>query len=349
MSNKVGRVGQRSIFCDAAILHSSPTDTVTNAAKKETTSATLIGTRDITCCIDPMYTSPIKLYCKTLRCPNLGRHVSDNLDNFNPTDAHRYRWRVLLFEPHHQFARLTPAAAKAICEFGIPKKNGHMMTPLEPTNLIHQVYGRIVDAIIDRSLPPGHRIRQAELAEMLGVSRQPVSHALHLLHQQGLVSESGRKGFQVSQIDPVRIRQLYEVRSVIDGLAARLAAQRIDRDPAGRAELERVLEAGCKADDSTPLSILIARDVDFHRLIYRLSGNPAIAEMVESQWLHMQRSMATVLAELDYRTSAWSEHQAIVNRIFAGDAEGAEQAARAHATTAGQVTEERLATASLAA
>lgn len=223
------------------------------------------------------------------------------------------------------------------------------MTPLESTNLIQQAYGRILEAIVDRSLPPGHRIRQSELAELLGVSRQPVSHALHLLHQQGLVAQSGRKGFQVTQIDPRRIRQLYEVRSVIDGLAARLAAQRIREDGTGRAELERALQAGCGADDSTPLSALIACDVDFHRAIYRLSANPAVEEMVAPQWLHMRRSMATILAELDYRASAWIEHEAIAARIMAADARGAESAARAHALTAGQFTEERLANASRAA
>src|SRR5260370_34309044 len=113
------------------------------------------------------------------------------------------------------------------------------MIPLDPLpNLIDQVYARILEAIIDRSLPPGHRIRQNELAEKLGVSRQPVSHALHLLHRQGLVAESGRKGFGVTQLDPERIRQLYEVRGAIDALAAPLAALRIKAESAGPAQLE---------------------------------------------------------------------------------------------------------------
>src|ERR1700745_1268375 len=98
------------------------------------------------------------------------------------------------------------------------------MIPLEPApNLTEQVYARILGAITDRTLLPGQRIRQNELAEKLGVSRQPVSHALHLLHKQGLVAESGRRGFEVTQLDPERIRQLYEGRGAIDALAARLA------------------------------------------------------------------------------------------------------------------------------
>ena len=56
----------------------------------------------------------------------------------------------------------------------------------------------------------------------------------------------------------------------------------------------------------------------------------------------MRRSMATVLAELDYRDSAWAEHEAIAGHILAGNAKAAEAAALAHAQTAGRMTEERL-------
>jgi DNA-binding GntR family transcriptional regulator len=217
------------------------------------------------------------------------------------------------------------------------------MIPLEPApNLTDQVYARILEAITDRTLLPGQRITQNELAEKLGVSRQPVSHALHLLHRQGLLAESGRRGFEITQLDPARIRQLYEVRGAIDALAARLAAGRVRADPAGRAQLEAALRAGRAIDRKTPLSRLIALDVDFHTAIYRLAGNPAISEMIEPQWPHMRRSMATVLAELDYRESAWSEHEAIAAQIFAGNAKAAESAAQAHALTAGRRTEERL-------
>src|ERR1041384_6911660 len=98
------------------------------------------------------------------------------------------------------------------------------MIPLDPSpNLSEQVYARILEAITDRTLLPGQRITQNELAEKLRVPRQPVSHALHQLHRQGLLAESGRRGFEVTQLDPLRIRQLYEVRGAIDGLAARLA------------------------------------------------------------------------------------------------------------------------------
>ena len=217
------------------------------------------------------------------------------------------------------------------------------MIPLDPLpNLIDQVYSRILEAIADRTLEPGQRIRQNELADRLGVSRQPVSHALHLLHRQGLVAESGKRGFEVTQLDPSRIRQLYEVRGAIDALAARLATTRAGYDATGRARLEAALAAGGRIDRATPLAELITLDVDFHRAIYQLAGNPVIEETIAPQWPHMRRSMATVLAELNYRESAWTEHETIAAHILSGNAKAAESAAQAHALGAGRMTEERL-------
>lgn len=217
------------------------------------------------------------------------------------------------------------------------------MLPLDVApSLIQQVYDRLLASIVDHTLAPGHRIRQQELAERLGVSRQPVSHALHLLRRQGMVIESGRKGFQVTPLDPVRIRQLYEVRSALDGLAARLAAPRAGTDTANRRAFQAALAAGDGFDARTSLTDLIARDADFHRALYRLSGNPAIEEMAASQWPHMSRSMAAVLTDPANRTRVWAEHRTIAGQVLKGDAASAEAAARDHALTAGRVTEERL-------
>jgi len=229
-------------------------------------------------------------------------------------------------------------------EFGIPCSELSLsMMPLEPPpNLTDQVYRRVLEAIIDGSLPPASRIRQDELARKLGVSRQPVSHALLLLRREGLLAESGRRGFEVTELDPARLRQLYEVRSAVDALAAALAAKRVGSDHVGRKQLEAALHAGREIDPDTDRLQLIALDVEFHDAIYRLSGNPVIQEMMAPQWPHIRRSMAAVLAEADHRHSAWQVHAAIAQHILAGDPAAAERAAREHALTAGQRTEARL-------
>jgi DNA-binding GntR family transcriptional regulator len=224
------------------------------------------------------------------------------------------------------------------------------MMPLEETpSLIAQVYQRLLDAIADHTLAPGSRIRQGELAERLAVSRQPISHALHLLHRQGLVMEAGRKGFRVTPLDPDHILRLYEVRSALDGLAARLAASGAQRDRASRRKLEDALQGGQRITSETAVAELVQLDVAFHRALYEISGNPVIEETIGPQWAHMRRSMAYVLSRPGYPMTVWEEHTAIAERVFAGDAEGAECMAKAHALAAGRMTEERLRAVSEAA
>jgi DNA-binding GntR family transcriptional regulator len=211
-----------------------------------------------------------------------------------------------------------------------------------PESLIDRTYQQMLAAIADGTLLPGQRIRQAELADSLGVSRQPVSHALHLLKRQGLVEDTGRKGMRVVPLDPIRVMQLYQMREVVDGLAARLAAGR-KADRGGLDSLKRQLEAGARFDASTPIPALVRADTEFHRTLYRLSGNPAIEEMTGPLWPHLMRSMAMVLRAPDYAARVWrQEHPAIVDRIVAGDPAGAETAAREHAATAAALTAEEL-------
>ena len=213
-------------------------------------------------------------------------------------------------------------------------------------SLIDRTYQQILQAIADGTLAPGQRIRQAELADGLGVSRQPVSHALHLLKRQGLVEDAGRQGLRVVPLDPIRVLQLYQVREAIDGLAARLAAQTIAARTACSAEtdaLERLLAAGIQFSATTPIPILVRADTDFHRALYRLSANPAIEEITAPLWPHLMRSMATVLREPSYATRVWHrEHAAILRHVLAGDPAQAEAAARDHAATAARLTAEQL-------
>jgi DNA-binding GntR family transcriptional regulator len=201
-----------------------------------------------------------------------------------------------------------------------------MIQPLAISpSLIDQVYRRVLEAITDGTLAPGQRVRQAELADSFNVSRQPISHALHLLKRQGLVEDHGRKGLRVVPLDALRVLQLYQVREVVDGLAARLGA-------------------------TTPVPVLVRADTEFHRNLYALSNNPAIEEMTAPLWPHLMRSMAAVLREPDYASRVWQqEHPAILRHVLAGDAALAEAAAREHAATAAGLTARYLQAADAAA
>src|SRR5467141_3649438 len=108
---------------------------------------------------------------------------------------------------------------------------------------------------------------RSPLGSALGVSRQPISHALQLLKQQKLVEENGRRGLIVSGIDAERIRELYQVRTALDALAARLAAERIaGRVTASqrRGAAQRALAAGLALRPDAPVLAFIQADVAFH-------------------------------------------------------------------------------------
>lgn len=204
------------------------------------------------------------------------------------------------------------------------------LSPIAATpDLTDQVYQRLLYAICDGELAPGARLTQEELAATLGVSRQPVLQALRLLKKEGFVSDTGRRGLRVAPLEAHAITQVYEVRAVLDGLAARRAAQ-------AKAQLElAVILEGRRAAAGQHIGAMIDADMCFHHLIYAASGNPLIAETANHHWPHIRRAMGAVLQTIGLRRPVWDEHEAILQAINSGDADRAERLAREHCERAG--------------
>jgi len=203
-------------------------------------------------------------------------------------------------------------------------------------DLTEQVRQRLLEAICAGELAPGVRVTQEELAASLAVSRQPVLQALRLLKRDGFLTDAGRRGLMVSQLDGRTIAQVYEVRGVLDGLAARRAAM------AG-IELDRsVIAAGRRAAAGKTLAPMVEADMRFHRLLYAASGNPFIEQTADLHWQHIRRAMGAVLQSEGLRASVWDEHEAILDAIDATDAARAERLAREHGEAAGRNLARRL-------
>lgn len=93
--------------------------------------------------------------------------------------------------------------------------------------LVDDVISHLRQLILDQELPPGTALLQTELAEKLGVSRTPLREAFRILEREGLVKvANGNRTIEVARFDAEELRDLYEVREVIDGLAARLLARK---------------------------------------------------------------------------------------------------------------------------
>jgi DNA-binding GntR family transcriptional regulator len=207
------------------------------------------------------------------------------------------------------------------------------MESLKPQKtLVEQAYERILGAICEGTLAPGERLTQDELAARLQVSRQPVMTALGLLKQQGFLVEHGRRGLQVAPADRARFDAIYQFRSAVEPLAARLAAERATREQLARGR-ELVAHGRRRVADGDAAGALQA-DVDFHRWVYDTSGNPLIVESMATHWQHLRRSMGEVLRRPRYAQKVWKEHAAIVEAIAAGDGEAAAQAIGEHVRVA---------------
>lgn len=210
---------------------------------------------------------------------------------------------------------------------------------LGQTTLVEQVYDEILKEITDGRLKSNARLIQDELARSLGVSRQPVQQALLLLHSQGYLQEAAGSGLVVAPIDLRRASELYEIRCVVEGMAARLAAGRRDKAAADRAAA--LIDQGRKAARQGVISKLLRADMDFHKTIYDMSGNQMIRETLKPAWHQVGRVMGEVLAE-ETPGEIWDQHDAILSAILSGDADAAERHAQQHVSTVAAMFIERL-------
>lgn len=218
-------------------------------------------------------------------------------------------------------------------------------------SLTDTTYDRLVDAIATDRLPPGARLNQRDLADRLMVSRQPISHALNRLKATGLAVETGRKGLVVAPVDLVRLKDLYDLRTEIEGLVAARAAENIKAgacEPSDIAEMQRLLAFGAAISTESPVLDCITADVAFHLCLYRLCGSAVIAEAIAPLWPHFRRSMGSALSIHDHRKVSWDGHRAIAAGILAGDPVAARKAAREHIKTAGKTALRSLVTQQVA-
>jgi DNA-binding GntR family transcriptional regulator len=222
-----------------------------------------------------------------------------------------------------------------------PVHRGAIVTSISPIaiapDLAQQAYQSLLEAICDGRLAPGERLTQERLAESLSVSRQPVLQALLLLKRDGFIIDVGGRGMMVAPLTVEHIVHLYQVRSVLDGLAAREAARRrADLSPA-------LLAAGRKAAGNDTIAAMIDADLAFHRAIYCAAQNPLLLQSAERHWSHIRRVMGAVLQSVDTRAAIWDQHEAMLDAISAGNSELAQQLALHHCEAAGDSLARQLA------
>ncbi len=200
----------------------------------------------------------------------------------------------------------------------------------------HQPLGSIVlealrSAIIGGDYAPGDRLVEEEIAARFAVSRNPIRDALHALSVEGFVVIEPRRGARVATMDARRARELFEVRGPLEGLVARLAAER--HTPAHLADLRAVVARGQHAAAEQRLDELPALNTEFHAVLAAAADNELLAGTLGRlsdliRWVYAARIS-------ERSAQSWEEHAAIVEAIAAADAERAYRCGTSHITRAG--------------
>lgn len=170
-------------------------------------------------------------------------------------------------------------------------------------------------------------MREADLAERLGISRTPIRDALKRLESEGLVSAAPRRGLVVSQLEQDQVSELYAMRYVLEGLAARLAAQHASAAEIGamRDLLER--QARTRADDVAALAKLNRL---FHDVIYRATHNRYLVGTLDGLESSLALLPGTTYIAGGRAAVALRQHGDVVSAIERHDADRAEEVARKH-------------------
>ena len=190
-----------------------------------------------------------------------------------------------------------------------------------------RAYELIREQITTLELEPGAVINEQALASGLGMGLVPVREALRLLAHENLVVITPRHGLYVADVNVPDLEQLSEMRLALEGLSARLAAQRATADDIVILEALRKEQASTPAEDSRRLFDI---DHKFHQAVARSAHNKYLADSLERLFGLSQRLWYLVLPQLGFLSGAVEKHLDLVQAIERGDGDEAEQIMRRH-------------------
>lgn len=192
----------------------------------------------------------------------------------------------------------------------------HIVDTSTFSGLFDLVASELRRKIMTGELPPGMPLRQRQLADMLGVSRDPIKHAVRALSNEGLVVKPPRRTAVVAPIREKSVRDVYEVRTQLDALAARTAAGLPDEvRKALHQRLQHSIEQAGREENAGQI---VELDRQFHLFIYEAAGNEVALSAYHLAWTIIGRAMG-LLVSTNHREKSWMEHERIVAAIADGD------------------------------
>lgn len=198
-------------------------------------------------------------------------------------------------------------------------------TPLKDPSLSDRVYADLKRRLMLGAVRPGQKLSMRKLAAEFGTSPMPVREALKRLASEQALESEAAKAFHVPDLSPKRAADLFELRALLEGAAARAALPRLT--PARLAKLTRIndrLSAHLTTQDAPAY---MADNHLFHFTIYRRADNPDMVFMIEQLWMQTGPSLRLGLERSTDTAPQWnSEHTPLLAALRAGDADAAARA-----------------------
>lgn len=190
------------------------------------------------------------------------------------------------------------------------------------------VFKTLRQGILTGELKPGERLMEIHLANKLGVSRTPIREAIRKLELEGLVTMIPRRGAEVAQITEKSMKDVLEVRKVLDDLSVELACERITE------EEKELLKNACvdfeEAVKTGDFAKIAKTDVAFHDIIVTATRNIRLSQMVNNLAEQMYRYRFEYIKDSSQHARLVQEHEKICQGIIAGDKKRALEAIEKH-------------------
>jgi DNA-binding GntR family transcriptional regulator len=224
---------------------------------------------------------------------------------------------------------------------GIPDPSGKLVNlgfVLDPADgsignsIAQAVAASLRTKVFDGTLRPGGRLRQEELAEALGVSRQPVREALQRLIAEGLLVKQPDRSVAVRQFSSEAIKENYILRAALESTAARFAAQ--NRTQLQLIAMRAAHVAMNRAVTEEDSALTIEFNAQLHRLIHQGSHMPILISLINQLWIGLTVFTPLFVPGRSERSNL--EHEAVISAIATRDGELAETAMRAHVEAAAE-------------
>jgi DNA-binding GntR family transcriptional regulator len=191
-----------------------------------------------------------------------------------------------------------------------------------------RVYRELKRRIISGELPPSARLVELNFASEFGVSRTPVREALKRLEAENLALVDPTRGLVVHEPGPSEIEDIYLLREVLDGLASRLAAQRISDEEIAR--LQMIVDTMREAIGGEHQGTVVNANMAFHDVIYRAAGNQMLSRVARDLRDFVRRFSGEALASADRADEILAEHVAMLDAFRRRDPDAAEKSSNAH-------------------